>query len=232
MSSTASRSRFREGPTGTARSSPTWPSPAPPRSWSSGRATSTAWSPTRPCRRRGGLEQLQLGGGQASAPGQLRVAHPDGARDRARSWRRRARATWSSSPRSRARWASPRSALYSATKFGLRGFALRAARGHAASRRRRLDRLARLRARARACSPTPRSKPPPGLGTTTPEKVAQAVVRAIRRNRNEITVGAAAPALPRRDRLPPPGVRGAASSAAAAPSRSPRTCAAGQSDKR
>jgi hypothetical protein len=39
------------------------------------------------------------------------------------------------------------------------------------------------------------SKPPPGLGTTTPKKVARAVVRAIERNRNEITVA------PRRQRF-------------------------------
>jgi hypothetical protein len=38
-------------------------------------------------------------------------------------------------------------------------------------------------------------KPPPGLGTTTPGKVAEAVVRAIQRNRNEITVA------PRRQRF-------------------------------
>ncbi len=40
-----------------------------------------------------------------------------------------------------------------------------------------------------------KSKPPPGLGTTTPKKVARAVVRAIERNRHEITVA------PRRQRL-------------------------------
>jgi uncharacterized protein len=32
------------------------------------------------------------------------------------------------------------------------------------------------------------SKPPPGVGTTTPAKVAAAVAEAIRRDRNEITV--------------------------------------------
>jgi hypothetical protein len=39
------------------------------------------------------------------------------------------------------------------------------------------------------------SKPPPMIGTTTPGKVARAVVRAIERNRNEITVA------PRRQRF-------------------------------
>ena len=39
------------------------------------------------------------------------------------------------------------------------------------------------------------SAPPPGMGTTTPQKVAKAVARAIRRNRNEITVA------PRRQRF-------------------------------
>ena len=47
----------------------------------------------------------------------------------------------------------------------------------------------------RGCSPTPAPSPPPGLGTTTPKKVAKAVARAIRRNRNEITVA------PRRQRF-------------------------------
>jgi hypothetical protein len=32
------------------------------------------------------------------------------------------------------------------------------------------------------------TKPPPGMGTTTPEKVGQAVVSAIERNRSEIAV--------------------------------------------
>ena len=39
------------------------------------------------------------------------------------------------------------------------------------------------------------SREPPGLGTTTPKKVAKAVVKAIRKNRIEITVA------PRRQRL-------------------------------
>ena len=39
------------------------------------------------------------------------------------------------------------------------------------------------------------SRQPPGLGTTTPKKVEQAVVKAIRRDRLEITVA------PRRQRL-------------------------------
>jgi short-subunit dehydrogenase len=82
---------------------------------------------------------------------------------------------------------SPRSALYNATKFGLRGFAFGL----------RED-LHRHGVGVSVVSPgfvreagmfaDAGSKPPPGLGTTTPKKVAEAVVHAIRRNRNEITV--------------------------------------------
>ncbi len=88
---------------------------------------------------------------------------------------------------------SPRSSLYNATKFGLRGFAFGL----------RED-LHPLNVGVSIVSPgfvreagmfaDAGSAPPPGLGTTTPKKVALAVVRAIQRNENEITVA------PRRQR--------------------------------
>ena len=39
-----------------------------------------------------------------------------------------------------------------------------------------------------ACSPTPGAKLPPGIGTATPEAVADGVVKAIERNRAEVSV--------------------------------------------
>lgn len=89
---------------------------------------------------------------------------------------------------------SPRSSLYNATKFGLRGFAFGL----------RED-LHPYGAGVSVVSPgfvreagmfaDSESDPPPGLGTTTPKKVAKAVSKAIRRNKLEITVA------PRRQRF-------------------------------
>ena len=82
---------------------------------------------------------------------------------------------------------SPRSSVYNATKFGMRGFAFGL----------RED-LHRHGVGVSLVSPgfvrdagmfaDSGAKPPPGLGTTTPKKVGKAVVRAIQRNRNEIAV--------------------------------------------
>jgi short-subunit dehydrogenase len=89
---------------------------------------------------------------------------------------------------------SPRSSIYNATKFGLRGFAFGL----------RED-LHPYGAGVSVVSPgfvreagmfhDAGSNGPPGLGTTTPRKVAKAVSRAIRRNRLEVTVA------PRRQRF-------------------------------
>jgi short-subunit dehydrogenase len=91
------------------------------------------------------------------------------------------------------RISTPRASIYAATKFGLRGFALNL----------RED-LRRTGVGVSVVSPgTIReagmfaesgAKPPPGLGTGTPRQVAAAVVKAIERNRGEISVA------PRRQR--------------------------------
>ncbi len=82
---------------------------------------------------------------------------------------------------------TPRASLYAATKFGLRGFAfcLR-------------DDLRNTGVGVSVVSPSNIAEAgmfadseatlPPGLGTATPQQVADAVVRAIERNRREVTV--------------------------------------------
>jgi short-subunit dehydrogenase len=83
--------------------------------------------------------------------------------------------------------ASPRSSVYNATKFGLRGFAIGL----------RLD-LAQNGVGVSVVSPgfirdagmfaASGAKPPAGLGTSTPGEVAGAVVLAIERNKLEVAV--------------------------------------------
>lgn len=83
--------------------------------------------------------------------------------------------------------ASPRTSIYSATKFGLRGFALGL----------RMD-LGRQGVGVSLVSPgfvreagmfaDAGAKPPPGMGTTTPGRVGSAVVKAIERDKVEIAV--------------------------------------------
>jgi short-subunit dehydrogenase len=89
---------------------------------------------------------------------------------------------------------SPRSALYSSTKFGLRGFAFglrEDMRGHGVG----VSIVSPGFVRGAGMWADADVEPPPMIGTTTPAKVARAVARAIERNRNEITVA------PRRQRF-------------------------------
>jgi short-subunit dehydrogenase len=89
---------------------------------------------------------------------------------------------------------SPRASLYNATKFGLRGFAFGLREDlhpHGVG----VSIVSPGFVREAGMFADAEMKPPPGLGTTTPGKVAKAVVRAIERDRNEITVA------PRRQRL-------------------------------
>jgi short-subunit dehydrogenase len=83
---------------------------------------------------------------------------------------------------------SPRSSLYNATKFGLRGFVFGLREDlhpHGVG----VSVVSPGFVREAGMFADSGAKPPPGLGTTTPKKVAAAVARAIRTNRNEITVG-------------------------------------------
>lgn len=83
--------------------------------------------------------------------------------------------------------ASPRSSIYNATKFGLRGFAL-GLRGDLAPRGVGVSVVSPGFIREAGMFADAGSKPPPGLGTGTPEQVGTATVKAIEHNRAEITV--------------------------------------------
>jgi len=80
---------------------------------------------------------------------------------------------------------SPRSSLYNATKFGLRGFAL-GLRADLASKGVGVSLVSPGFVRDAGMFADGGAKPPPGMGTTTPERVGEAVVRAIEANKMEI----------------------------------------------
>jgi short-subunit dehydrogenase len=82
---------------------------------------------------------------------------------------------------------SPRSSLYNATKFGLRGFVF-GLREDLHPQGVGVSVVSPGFVREAGMFADSGAKPPPGLGTTTPKKVAEAVARAIRTNRGEITV--------------------------------------------
>jgi short-subunit dehydrogenase len=83
--------------------------------------------------------------------------------------------------------ASPRTALYNATKFGLRGFAF-GLRTDFGPRGVGVSVVSPGFVRDAGMFAKTGAKTPPGIGTTTPEAVAAAVLRAIRSNRAEIAV--------------------------------------------
>jgi short-subunit dehydrogenase len=83
--------------------------------------------------------------------------------------------------------ASPRSAIYNATKFGLRGFAL-GLRADLAPKGVGVSLVSPGFIREAGMFAEAGAKPPPGMGTGTPEQVGAAVVKAIERNKTEIAV--------------------------------------------
>jgi short-subunit dehydrogenase len=92
------------------------------------------------------------------------------------------------------RASAPRSSLYAATKFGLRGFAFclrEDLRGTGIG----VSVVSPGAIRDAGMFADSAAPPPPGLGTGTPEQVGAAVVTAIARNRREVTVA------PRRQRV-------------------------------
>ncbi|HEX8690294.1 MAG TPA: SDR family NAD(P)-dependent oxidoreductase [Solirubrobacterales bacterium] len=83
--------------------------------------------------------------------------------------------------------ASPRSSIYNATKFGLRGFAL-GLRADLAPKGIGVSLVSPGFVREAGMFADSGAKPPPGMGTTTPDRVAAATVRAIERDKAEIAV--------------------------------------------
>jgi short-subunit dehydrogenase len=83
--------------------------------------------------------------------------------------------------------ASPRSSIYNATKFGLRGFAL-ALRTDLGPRGIGVSLVSPGFIREAGMFADSGAKSPPGLGTARPEQVADAVVKAIEGDRVEVAV--------------------------------------------
>lgn len=83
--------------------------------------------------------------------------------------------------------ASPRSSIYNATKFGLRGFAL-ALRADLGSKGVGVSLVSPGFIREAGMFADAGAKPPPGMGTATPGQVGAAVVKAIERDKAEIAV--------------------------------------------
>jgi short-subunit dehydrogenase len=83
--------------------------------------------------------------------------------------------------------ASPRSSIYNATKFGLRGFAL-ALRADLAPKGVGVSLVSPGFIRDAGMFADSGAKPPPGFGTGKPEQGGAATVRAIERNKAEIAV--------------------------------------------
>jgi len=83
--------------------------------------------------------------------------------------------------------ASPRSSIYNATKFGLRGFAL-ALRADLAPKGIGVSLVSPGFIRDAGMFADSGAKPPPGMGTARPEQVGSSVVRAIERDKVEVVV--------------------------------------------
>jgi short-subunit dehydrogenase len=82
---------------------------------------------------------------------------------------------------------SPRTSIYNATKFGLRGFAL-GLRADLAPHGVGVSIVAPGFIRDAGMFADSGAKPPPGFGTATAERVGAATVRAIERNRAEVAI--------------------------------------------
>jgi short-subunit dehydrogenase len=83
--------------------------------------------------------------------------------------------------------ASPRSSIYNATKFGLRGFAL-ALRSDLAPSGIGVSIVSPGFIREAGMFADAGAKSPPGMGTSTPQQVGAATVKAIERNKVEVAV--------------------------------------------
>lgn len=125
--------------------------------------------------------------------------------------------------------ALPRSSIYAATKFGLRGFALNLRedlRGSGVG----VSVISPGAIREAGMFAESGAAPPPGMGTGTPEQVASAVVRAIERDKSEIPVAPLHQRVLARFAMLAPEISGRLAGSAAA--KAADAIAAGQTDKR
>jgi short-subunit dehydrogenase len=126
--------------------------------------------------------------------------------------------------------ASPRGSLYNASKFGLRGFAL-GLRNDLAPQGIGVSIVAPGFVRDAGMFADSGAKPPPGLGTTTPDRVGAGVVRAIEANKVEVAVAPVRQRIAAHLALATPGISARAQSGGMA-KRAAEELAAGQADKR
>jgi short-subunit dehydrogenase len=126
--------------------------------------------------------------------------------------------------------ASPRGSLYAATKFGLRGFAL-GLRADLAPSGVGVSLVSPGFVRDAGMFAASGAKPPPGLGTTTADRVGQAVVRAIEGNKLEVAVAPIQQRVMAHFALATPGIALRAQSGGLA-RRTAESVADGQTDKR
>jgi len=123
---------------------------------------------------------------------------------------------------------APRSSIYNATKFGLRGFAL-ALRTDLAPRGIGVSLVSPGFIREAGMFAESGAKSPPGLGTSTPEEVAKATVRAIEADKVEIAVAPARQRFLAHFGLTSPGIAVRVSSGSAG-QKSAAEIASGHSD--
>jgi short-subunit dehydrogenase len=127
--------------------------------------------------------------------------------------------------------ASPRSAIYNATKFGLRGFAL-GLRADLAPKGIGVSLVSPGFIREAGMFADAGAKPPPGMGTGTPEQVGEAVVKAIERDKTEITVAPLAQRALAHFALASPGISVRVQSGSAGQKAADEIAAGHPSDKR
>jgi short-subunit dehydrogenase len=125
--------------------------------------------------------------------------------------------------------ATARASLYAATKFGLRGFAF-CLRDDLRGTGVGVSVISPGAIRAAGMFADSGAKPPPGLGTGSPEQVAAAVVKAIEHDRGEITVAPLRQRALSRIAINAPELSGRVAGRAAA--KVADEIAAGQTDKR
>lgn len=125
---------------------------------------------------------------------------------------------------------SPRSSVYNATKFGLRGFAL-GLRADLAPQGVGVSLVSPGFIREAGMFADAGTKPPPGMGTGTPEQVGAAVVHAIERNKTEVAVAPLQQRFLAHFALASPGIAVRATSGSMA-QKTAADLASRQSDKR